>query len=221
MRDKEISVHTWLSGFDYRLSGSGVHQYKTFYRNENNEDLFTQLYLDGFFDFHTSNGGSIVSYHQIVAFYCCGGREALANGITCVQGHHEVHHLDGDSLNNDGDNLIYVPTLIHYLLTHAQRRILKLFKHFRKLGRGQVMNLLVWNKNGKVVSRVLDWLRVVLTKTVIKTAATYGVTIHIKELWRFARGVVGRCKLGLDKALLVRSYFLMDGTTTYTSVVTL
>lgn len=213
MRKYEVNLHNWLCGFEYVIRGDrfegGKHKYITFFRNKANEDLFIKLEKDGFFDFHISNEKkSVVSYHQVVAFYCCGGREMLGKGYTCKSGSHEVHHEDGDTLNNESGNLSYTPVQFHYMFTMAQRRMSKGFKHFRKLSRNLVQSVLVWNKKGEVVTRVFDWLRSILTKTVIKTAAYLGIEIKVKELWRFARAVVSRCKIGLDKTLLVRSYFL-------------
>lgn len=209
MREYEVDLHNWLCGFEYVIGGSGHHRYITFFRKALNEALFSKLEDDGFFDFHISNDRrSVVGYHQVVAFYCCGGKEMLGKGYTCKSGSHEVHHEDGDTLNNESGNLSYTPVQLHYILTMGQRRMSKGFKHFRKVSRKLMKDLLVWSKKGQIITRVFDWLRSILTRTVIKTAAYLGIEIGVRELWRFARAVVSRCKIGLDKTLLVRSYFL-------------
>lgn len=207
MKEKELH-HLLESRCTYKLNGSFPHQYKTFYRNKENEALFDLLDQEGFFDFHITNDGSMVNYHQVVAFFFCGGRKRLNNGGVCRKGHHEVHHLDGNTENNSASNLVYVPVQVHLLLTNCQRGVSKLFKRLkRRMEKGDLQNLEIWNKEGKTVKRLFQWLRVVLTKTVLLTCRFLTVEVSIKGLHRYTRGVVKRLKLGLDPSF-VRLYHL-------------
>lgn len=92
--------------------------YKVLFNSFKNKPLFDLLYKVGFFDFHKSNKGSIISLHQIVA-YVNKGYKAYQNGFLCLKGETEIHHIDSNPLNNKNSNLIYVSTQEHLLITQA------------------------------------------------------------------------------------------------------
>lgn len=157
-----------LNQYKYIYSGKYPQRYKIFIlTNKENLNLKTQLTQDGFFDFYTLNKGYIVSYHQIVAFYFCGGREALKRNITAPSNLYEVHHIDGNTFNNSSTNLVIIPKILHVEITKAQRRINKYLKVFSKQCGNYLISSLpaCFNTQGRLVFNKLKWLLKLFVKT--------------------------------------------------------
>ncbi len=151
-----------------------------------NEPLLDVLIEQRFFDFHTTNHGRIVSKHQIVAYFKCGGIDALKRGFTCPQGEYEIHHIDGKTSNNQPKNLVYLPTVLHQEITISQRRICK---YLRVFGRkrfdtviGKLKDLVIWNRQGRAVKNVIQFVCCVLTKTLVNSAKTFGVFYNKSQI---------------------------------------
>ena len=87
---------------------------------KNKEELFKVLEDNGFFEFHTTNNGFVVSVQQIIAFFNYGYK-ALANGFTANYGEVEVHHLDSNCFNNEPHNLVYLSCHDHYIVSQASK----------------------------------------------------------------------------------------------------
>ena len=90
-----------------------AHGYKIFFKsNKQNKPLFNLLHKIGFFKFHVTNKGHIVSYHQIVAFIFNGWKK-LKWGSKCIKGKTEIHHIDNNTSNNSPYNLAYTSPIIN------------------------------------------------------------------------------------------------------------
>lgn len=158
-----------ISQYKYIYSGKYPQRYKIFIlNNKENINLKTQLTQDGFFDFYILNNGHVVSYHQIVAFYFCGGKEALKRNMQAPSNLYEVHHIDGNTLNNNSTNLVIIPKILHLEITKAQRRINKYIKVFSKqCGNYLISSLpICFNTQGRLVFNKLKWLLKLFVRTV-------------------------------------------------------
>lgn len=161
--------------FKSKIIGKFPHQYRVFPFCNDNFELYEMLATDGFFKFHTTNHLQLVSEHQITAYYYCGGIYAYRNGFTCEQHKHEIHHIDGNGLNNQPSNLVYLTTSMHQEITGHQRVLSGRYRVFgiNKKSRYQVAAKLnsetIWGRNGKEIN-IIDKLVTVLSNTLIKTA---------------------------------------------------
>lgn len=162
-----------LNNFKYQFLGKYPLRYKVFIRNTINEPLFQYLELHGFFDFHTTNHGFIVSFHQIVAFFKCGGLHALKLGLTCSKHFYEIHHINGNTFDNHKSNLIYVPKILHYELSKCQRRLNKYFTVLSKRICYTLLDSLssipIWNKHGKLIFNKSRFCIHILFKTMYQS----------------------------------------------------
>lgn len=140
------------------------HRYKAFNLNKNVQ-LKQMLTEAGFFQFHLSNSGVTVYEHQIVAFFYCGGQEALKRGLTCVKGVHEIHHLSGETWDSRPSNLVYITEEGHNLITKHQRAFNKYIRRIKKTSLINYWTGTIWNKQGRVVKNFVDWLFNILVKT--------------------------------------------------------
>lgn len=179
-----------------------------FFRKQNNKLLFKQLELDGFFEFHSSNSGEyIVSRHQVVAFYYCGGKEALENGYTCIHGQHEIHHLDGVPGNDHPNNLRYLTVESHREITKIQNETLGLNNFISEISILETIlpspNL--WNRRGKAVKSLKGYMAniLALTLTFSKKAVTVSKTQLIRD-WAipFIQSTLSHLAPLLDKVRL-------------------
>lgn len=168
-----------------KVVGKYPHRYRVLYRNESNQHIFDQLRLDGFFDLHLTNKGEMVSIHQIVAFYKCGGIHAMRRGYMALQGEIEVHHLDGNGLNNCSSNLRYVSKEMHSFINRHQKYILKYIRLFKKGLVDQVDDeVLLWNSRGKEVKNKISYAISLLVLTMRKTAfAVVGAVLPNLRSW--------------------------------------
>lgn len=91
-----------------------------FYSRKDNPELFQQLELCGFFDFHCTNKQKTVAMvHQVNKFIFGSGWKYYLKGHRCKQHEVEVHHLDGDVTNNNPRNLCYVSPQLNKLCAQA------------------------------------------------------------------------------------------------------
>lgn len=196
---KHKTLKDKLDACEIKYVGKYPHRYKVLYREGNNE-LFSWLEEQSFFKFHASNVSKrIVYYHQVVAFFFCGGKEALANGFTCIKGSQELHHIDGHTMNNWISNLVYLTSEIHAAITKHQKALHKYLRVFKK---GQLDSTVIWNKKGKLVTRVLDWLGQILIKTMLKTASSRGINISLKLMGIWIARIVKRLSMGVDSSFV-------------------
>lgn len=144
--------------------GSYPHRYKAFNLLKNTQ-LKEMLTKDGFFDFHVSNKGLTVYLHQIIAFYHCGGIQALLRSFVCVKGIHEIHHLNNNTNDNSPSNLVYITQEGHNLVTKHQRAFNKYIRRIKKTALINYWSGAVWNKQGREVKNFVDWLFNILITT--------------------------------------------------------
>lgn len=76
------------------------------------------LHKIGFFHFHSTNSGRVVSVHQIIAFVYKGFK-AFKNGFIAPKGQVEIHHLDSCPYNNSPENLVYVSPQEHQIISDS------------------------------------------------------------------------------------------------------
>lgn len=190
------------------FSGKAPHNYYAF---SPSPSFFEYLKSEGFFLFHTTNTGKIISLHQVVAFFKCGGKEALANGFTADGGEYNVHHLDGNTHNNNPSNLVYVPASVHANITRIQNNIRKWGKRpsrkQRIFNQGDITKVPIWNRNGKAIVRFWDWVNYVIKITVIKFSSYYRIDIDLKGLGMWLIRILKRLKVGVDPSF-VPNYLL-------------
>ena len=154
-----------LNNCSFYFVGKFPHKYKdiNLYKNVELKQLLTQ---HGFFEFHTSNKGNLVYYHQVVAFFECGGIHALKRGFTCVKGQHELHHLNSKTHENQASNLVYITEEGHSLITKHQRAFNKYVKRIKKKSLLSYWTGVIWNKQGRQVTNFVDWLFYILSVTI-------------------------------------------------------
>lgn len=181
-----------LQKYTYKILGKWHCRYKAFnLKQEENQELKSILEQDGFFNFNLRNNGFIVYYHQIIAFYKCGGIHALKRGMICDSNIVEVHHLNGDTLDNRSDNLIYIPRIVHCEITTIQRRLCKYLKTFR---RGKGCNIVakckqtsIWNKQGRIITNCLHFIMYVLIRTIKASSITFSKIIIQKRFTQWLK----------------------------------
>lgn len=140
-------LRNYLANFTSTITGKYPHQYKTYYLDlDCNAELRIRLEADGLFKLHTTNSGWIIREHQIVAFYFCGGREAMNNKLECRWGEVDCHHISSNTFDNHPSNLVYIPSQLHAVITKGQRffnQYLRLFSEAKWKD-----NYVIWNKKG-------------------------------------------------------------------------
>lgn len=170
-------MHNYLQQFKFYWTGKYPQRYKIFDLNLTaNQNLKTKLIKDKVFDFYIENKGNVISYHQIIAFYFSGGIQALKRGFVAPSSLYEVHHIDGNTNNNQSNNLVIIPKCLHIEITKGQRRICKYIKLFSKQSANSLTSLLskivVFNTQGRLIhNKNLFSIRLLL-KSLIKTFYT-------------------------------------------------
>lgn len=164
----------FLSQFKFYWSGKYPQRYKIFDLNlSQNQTLKTKLFTDGVFDFYSLNKGNLISYHQIIAFYFSGGIDALKRGLVCPSSLYEVHHIDGNTLNNTSSNLVIIPKCLHLEISKGQRRICKYIKLFSKQSANSLSHNLnqvtVFNSQGRIIYNTTLFAISLLLKSLVKT----------------------------------------------------
>jgi hypothetical protein len=177
-----------LNKYKAHYTGKYPHKYKAYNLNTlENLELKIRLAIDGFFTFHESNNGFIVYCHQIVAYYNCGGIHALKRGFVCNKNEYEIHHLDLNTFNNNFNNLIYLPKVVHQEITVNQRRLCKYLKLFgNKRFKLNLNNVVIWNKQGRLVENILEFIAYWLEQTLWKTAQNINIPLNLSMIgtWR-------------------------------------
>lgn len=192
----------FLRNFKSHYVGKFPQKYRCYNLNlKQNQELKTQLQQAGFFDFHSSNNGQLVGEHQIVAFFHAGGLHALRRGLKCIQGEHEVHHLDGNGLNNNPGNLQYLPVCIHQEITISQRRACRYLKVWGvqsiKRFSLKLKGVFIWNRQGRLVMGLKDFIASVLERTLIRTAEKFGHKIIYNQIQNWRRKVRKALEVGM------------------------
>jgi hypothetical protein len=159
------SYKSILDSCSFYYVGAYPHKYKAV--NLHSNKPLKQLLIDnGFFDFHTSNKGSLVYYHQVIAFFNCGGIHALKRGFTCVKGVTEIHHLNGKTWDNSPSNLVYITEEGHNIITTHQRSFNKYIRRVKRSSLLNYWNGVIWNTQGRRVTNFVDWLFFILGLTI-------------------------------------------------------
>lgn len=180
-----------LNKFKSCLLGKWPHRYKAFNLNiKENIELKSWLDQSGFFDFNLNNKGYIVYYHQIVAYFYCGGIHAFKRGMICDSNEIEIHHLNGNTLDNNSNNLVYLHRILHTEITTVQRKLCKYLKTFRNNYKGcgflsKLNNISLWNKQGRLIINVKHFVMYVLIRTIKSSSIFFNIKLNIKilKLW--------------------------------------
>jgi hypothetical protein len=198
---------TYLQNFTPRYQKtSAAQRYKAYDLDRyENTQLLKDLKAIGFFEYHTTNFGHIVYYHQIVAYIFCGGFYAMLEGDVCEEGHIEVHHINSNTADNRPSNLVYILTVIHREVTKVQRRANKFLSVPPESAlEGMMLNLRglkIRNRKGKLVRNLVEWIQNILTRTIIETSQFTGAKVHSKsELAKWARRSLRHLRTGLVAA---------------------
>jgi len=176
-----------LHSFHSSLIGKWPQRYKAFNLNlKQNLPLKSWLLSSGFFSFNIKNNGYLVYYHQIVAFFHCGGVHALKRGFVCDSSEVEIHHLNGNTLDNSSSNLVYIPRLLHTEISTLQRRLCKYIKTFRSSFKGmgvlrKLHSIPFWNKQGRSVQNIKHFVMYVLIRTLKASSSTFKKIINISK----------------------------------------
>jgi hypothetical protein len=117
-----------------------------------------------FFDFHISNHGHIVSEHQIVAFFHWGYK-ALMNGFIATKEDINVHHINSNPNDNRPENLIYLSTNDHLLVSMlANSKILT-----PTITKGHTP----FNRQGKPIANIYTFLTNIIRDTMRQSIAIF------------------------------------------------
>ena len=120
----------------------------------------------------------------------------MAGGLNCRKGFEEVHHLDGNTLNNHPSNLQYVPSEIHALITKYQRRVVKYLKTFKE---GKMLDFVIWNRKGKLVTRIEEFVAQILVRTLVKSAKRFPkFQVIVKQFAEWMFKIIKRLRLKVD-----------------------
>lgn len=159
-----IELQHILDSYSSRLLGKYPHRYIAFdLTSKNNAALADMLLTDGYWTWAPNRSSRLVSYHQIVAYYCT---RHPATGGDLV----EVHHIDGCTTNNHPSNLMYLTPGDHALVTKYQRRLGKLsLKTFAKVEKDMVHT--TFNRRGRAIK---NWARFMLTAIALTVSKTQG-----------------------------------------------
>lgn len=189
---------TWLGNFPQR--------YKAYTNCKENKTLFDHLDKFGFFEFHQTNNKQIAYFHQIISFFRCGGLQAFNNGFRCLKGETEIHHINGNCLDNRAQNLMYIDKLSHQQVTKHQRAANKYLKVFKDKPISDKRE--IWNRKGELVINLKRWLANLILKTVVLTARDKQLDINLKLIAKWFRKVRKFIGAGMDSTF-VPTYFLI------------
>lgn len=179
-----------LESFSYSLWGNFPHCYKAYNLNlSNNKGLKDLLNEAGYWNC-CGRSKEIVYYHQIIAFFCLEHPVQL--------GELEVHHINGNTLDNSPANLMYLSPEDHKLVTKYQRKLTKLkLKHFFKLSNKLISHRTPFNRRGKPIHNWARFILSIIVLSVVKTARWVDQyhsagSLNIKEVVAFIRRFLNR-----------------------------
>jgi hypothetical protein len=133
-------------------------------RDKANRRIKAALAECGCFSFFETNSGErIIGLSQVIYFLTKGWR-ALENGYVVRKDEDEIHHIDGDTLNNHPDNLVCLSIEDHHIVTAAQ-------------GGHCLEQVIIWdrlgptrfNNRGEAIANPVAFLRMIVAKTVFST----------------------------------------------------
>jgi hypothetical protein len=154
MEYKELK--SMLDSYSSFLSGAYPHRYICFdMANKNNKTLFEFLEKSGYWVFAPNRSKKYVYYHMIVNFFHKGRLLPAGSGDSL-----ENNHLDGNTMNNNPSNLIYMSSADHSLCTKFQRKLSKIkLKHFYKLEKNMsTTERTQYNQRGKLIRNWTKWI---------------------------------------------------------------
>jgi hypothetical protein len=151
-----------LNSYTSVLLGKYPHRYLNFdLTAKYNATLRLMLLNDGYWDWAPGRSNQLVSYHQIVAFYCTKHPKTGGDSV-------QVHHIDGNTINNHPTNLMYLSPGDHALVTKYQRKLSKLnLKTFYRLHSSMAHT--TFNRRGKTIHNWGRFILSVIALTVSKT----------------------------------------------------
>lgn len=175
-----------------------------------NTALFWLLHKAGFFEFHVTNKGRLISRHQVVA-YANFGYRAFLNGFVARKGETELHHLDSVAGNDVPENLEYTSPADNLLCAEASRTSYR--------GKVESTQPTIFNRQGKRIRDHVHHLLILINKTI---DASVGACIPYTQLLMQLDVSYGReLKAGYPKPFLIPDELFVafaDGNTleTYT-----
>lgn len=168
------------------------------------------LILDGygFFKFYTTNNGKFIYLHQIVAFLCCGGREAHQRyGTVAPKGFMECHHFNGNTLDNRPENLVLLSSEDHKIVTRHQRGVSRRIP--RHTFHAEPGRRTPFNRQGRRVNDNSHFLGNIIAITLFCTNEwIHNARGYLKGLVRWLERLVNRLQLGLDTSFLPNPEFV-------------
>ena len=186
-----------LDAYTSSLLGKYPHRYITFDLDlKANHCLYLMLLKDGYWKFAPSRSMHLVGYHQIVAFYMCAKDKPDGAGDLV-----EVHHVNGNTLDNSPTNLMYLSPNDHALCTKYQRRASKLsLKLFARIGEKGRRLATPFNKQGRPIR---NWAKFMLA---VICASVYLTTKWNTRYWDKPLTVVKSFIARIEK--VIRSLFI-------------
>lgn len=173
-----------LSQYTHHYTGSHPHRYIAYDLSlPENQSLKSILVSHGFHLLHSTNNLHIVYKHQIIAFYNCGGIHAAKRGFSAPKGLISIHHINGNTFDNRPQNLVYLQDDLHNQITQSQRHVFKGLQVWKKSSSRKVSQLPpIWNKQGRLVKDVLNFILKYLTLTLVKTSQSFNLSISFKSI---------------------------------------
>lgn len=135
-----------------------------------NTVLYWLLHKAGFFQFHVTNKGRLISRHQVVA-YANFGYRAFLNGFVARKGQTEVHHIDSCPGNDVPENLEYTSPTDNLLCAEASRTAYR--------GKVESTQPTIFNRQGKKIRDHVHHLLMLINRTI---DATIGACIPYTQL---------------------------------------
>ena len=147
-----------LDSYSSFLSGSYPHKYICYQlNNKNNYTLKTFLEEEGYWKFAPNRSKQLIYEHQIVCFFF--NRKGIPNGEGDLL---TVHHLSGNTLENNPSNLIYLTSQDHQgIVTKFQRKLTKIkVKQFYKINNQlKESEKTKFNRRGE---RIRNWVKFII-----------------------------------------------------------
>lgn len=191
MKHSYSQVCELLDSYSSFLTGKFPNRYRVYALSKNNQSLFDWLSEIGYFAF-VGKITQIVGYHQIVAFLFTKHKEHLPQNT-------EVHHIDGNTMNNCPSNLMYLSEADHRLVTKHQRKATRI--KLKKLAQLSHSKTTV-NRRGKLIHNWIQFILSVIAVTCVATATWFGrhnQSRPIKKVIAYVLKLVKSCSQSLLK----------------------